>query len=74
MKLEEGAKYVIYGLEKDRLGELTFVDGHEVWPAGVNGWSATLDCTVEPYAEMSLNENVHFAHHIHKQAVVVKAS
>ena len=73
MKYQEDATYLVYSVSGDKLGELTFVDGYEQWPEGVEGWSHCMDCTVEPYDERSLKENLHFAEHLHREAIVVKA-
>lgn len=72
MKHEDGAVFMVYDLDGVPLGELTEADGYEVWPDGVNGWKHTLDCTVEPYEERTLEENVAFARKVHKHAVVMR--
>lgn len=62
--------YDIHGVPR---GELRYdAQGYEEWPAGVHGWTHALDCTVEPYAERSLEENLTFARYVHKEAVVVR--
>ncbi len=73
MKLEEGARYMVYDLDAELVGELTFEKGYEVWPEGVHGWKHALDCTVEPYAERTLEENVEFAVHVNKFNLVMLA-
>ena len=72
MKHEDGAVFMIYDLDGVPLGELGEDEGYEVWPDGVRGWSDTLDCTVEPYDERTLEENVKFARHVNKHAVVMR--
>lgn len=67
----DNAIHRVYTTEGKPLGELTFDDGYEVWPAGVHGWTHALDCRIEPYNERSLEENLDFAKSVHKQVVVV---
>jgi len=41
------------------------------FPEDVQGWSDVLDCRVEPYTEQSIEENCHFAEHVHKKFILV---
>ncbi|MEM1350684.1 MAG: hypothetical protein AAGI01_19130 [Myxococcota bacterium] len=41
------------------------------FPDEVQGWSDVLDCRVEPYTEHSIEENCHFAEHVHKKFILV---
>ena len=72
MKHEAGSALMVYNLEGVPFGELTMQDGYEQWPDGVNGWKHALDCTVEPYDERTLEENLSFAKKVNKLAVVMK--
>lgn len=73
MHYENGAVYMVYDVKGVPLGELRFDEaGRELWPEGVHGWTHALDCTIEPYAERTLEENCTFAKYVHKHAVVVK--
>ena len=50
------------------------IDGLDVYfPDHVDGWTDVLDCRVEPYTEKTLRENSIFAHHVHKQYILVSA-
>ena len=61
-----GEHFNVFNLSAELVGEM-IVDGHkEIWPQDVHGWKHTLDCSVKPYSERSIAENIAFAEHIHK--------
>lgn len=47
-------------------------DGLDIYfPEDVHGWSDVLDCRPEPYADQSIEDNCHFAEHVHKKFILV---
>ncbi|MDX9723499.1 MAG: hypothetical protein RBU37_22315 [Myxococcota bacterium] len=69
MKRNEQARAVLFDMEARELGELSVKQGEWLWPQGTGGWSQTLDCTVEPYAQESLEENLAVARRVRKRYV-----
>ncbi len=45
--------------------------GDVVFPPEVRGWGDVLDCRHTPYTEKSLQELLHFGHHVHKVYLLV---
>lgn len=68
----DGDRFLVYDIEGELVGEMTVENQKERWPEGVKGWKHALDCSVEPYDERSLAENLAFAAHVHKHNIVVK--
>jgi hypothetical protein len=70
MKLE-GARFAVYSVEGAQVGEMRIQNDREVWPEGVNGWKHTLDCSVPPYHNLPLQENLAFAKRVNKKNILV---
>ena len=59
----------LFNLEKNQVGLASLKDGEVVFPGKFN-WSKVLDCTHEPFNERTLEENLKFAEHIHKNYIL----
>ncbi|MEC9441197.1 MAG: hypothetical protein VYE40_08860 [Myxococcota bacterium] len=57
-----------------RDSEVEIVNGEPYFPEHVRGWSDVLDCRHPPYTEKSIEDNCHFADHVHKPFILVNAS
>jgi len=71
---KDGARYVIFDLEGERVGEMVIENQYEQWPEGITGWTFVLDCSVEPYDEPKadgLAKLIAYAARVHKKYVLV---
>ncbi len=61
----------IYDADAKPVARLVMEQQREVWPPGVNGWTDCLDCTVAPYKDRPLRENLLLAARVNKAFVVM---
>ena len=72
MHLGEHSRAMVYTVDGEPQGELRLEDGREIWPPNVRGWSDVLDCTIEPWLDQSLDDNLRYAARVRKSAVVIR--
>lgn len=71
---KDGARFVLFDLEGERVGEMVMENQHEQWPQGIKGWTFVLDCSVEPHNEPAadgLATLIAYAARVHKKYVLV---
>lgn len=74
MSSDQTTLYLYDTATSQRDSEATLVGSDVIFPAHVRGWSDVLDCRHTPYTEKSIEENCHFAEHVHKFYILVASS
>ena len=73
--MSEGAKQILIEVSTGNdLGPVEGTMGDIEFPKGVLGWTDVLDCRHGRFAEMELEELRHYAEHVRKYYLLMKAS